>query len=231
MSRSLAQAVRSQGYAFIEKHMPDAPSLDAISCLGELETVEDLGTLQSLVPRIAANAPPNTYSGNFGTNEFPLHTDLAHWALPPRYLALRCVDGSQTVPTTLLDGCEIIRSFGHDVLRTILVQPRRPMQNGKQLLQLLQKVDDSGLFLLRWDYVYLNPATTYSRGLFEEIGGALSKMECTEHWLLRLGDTLVIDNWRYLHGRGAVLSSAKHRKIERAYLRKLHDHANERAIR
>jgi Taurine catabolism dioxygenase TauD, TfdA family. len=40
----------------------------------------------------------NQYSGNYGLAEFPLHSDLAHWAVPPRYFMLRCVAGAVEGP-------------------------------------------------------------------------------------------------------------------------------------
>jgi alpha-ketoglutarate-dependent taurine dioxygenase len=37
-------------------------------------------------------------------------------------------------------------------------------------------------------------------------------------YLSQPGDTLIIDNWRMLHGRSAVQQSEKDRLLERAYL-------------
>lgn len=40
----------------------------------------DGSLVQELTPR--ASSTPNTYSGIFGLDRFPFHSDLAHWAEP-----------------------------------------------------------------------------------------------------------------------------------------------------
>lgn len=217
----IAEAIAMHGYALVRGHRPYLPSLDALSEFGQIDTVEGLHSVQTLVPHDLTEAPPNTYSGNFGVAEFPLHTDLAHWAVPPRFLALRCVHGSESVATRLLDGWVLTKQFRPDLLRTILVQPRRPMQNGKQLLQLLERIESSEHFRLRWDTVYLRPATSHSAELFANVFAFLSRTQPSEFVLLERGDTLIVDNWRCLHGRASAPDSARTRQIDRAYLRSI----------
>jgi hypothetical protein len=217
----IAEAIAMHGYALVRGHRPDSTSLEALSDFGQIDTVEGLNSVQTLVPHDLAEAPPNTYSGNFGVAEFPLHTDLAHWAVPPRFLALRCVHGSESVATRLVDGWILTKQFHHDILRTILVQPRRPMRNGKQLLQLLERVETSEHFRLRWDTVYLRPATSHSAEHFANVFAFLSHTQPSEFVLLERGDTLIVDNWRCLHGRASTPDGARTRQIDRAYLRSI----------
>ncbi len=216
---SISGAIDVQGYVFVREFEPEMGSFDAISQFGQIETVEGLNPLQTLIPRHRAEAPPNTYSGNFGTDEFPLHTDLAHWAIPPRYLVLRCQQGSDSVATRVIDGRELVMHEGITTLERILVQPRRPMRNGKHLLQLLQRIDPSDGWRLRWDSIYLRPATIISEGLFAHVLLFLSRSVTTDLILRHRGDTLIIDNWRCLHGRTKTPENARTRFINRAYLR------------
>lgn len=216
---SVVGALAAQGWVFMRCHRPGASSIEAFSALGEIETVEGLGRVQSLVPKEVSEAHPNTYSGNFGVAEFPLHTDLAHWAAPPRFVALRCITGVQSVATRLFDGHVLVEYFGQDLLRAILVKPRRPMHNRLQLLQLLQRVRSSDSYLLRWDSVYLQPASAKSRKLSQEVAAFLASAKFVEFKLLERGDTLIIDNWRCLHGRDSTPESAGQRRIDRTYLR------------
>lgn len=220
-NRWVADAIAEQGYAVLRSHRPEESSLKALSALGKIDTVEGLNTIQQLVPRDKGESLPNTYSGNFGISEFPLHTDLAHWAVPPRFLALRCVSGTGLVPTRILDGQIFVQRFGVNFLRMLLAQPRRPMRNGKQLLQLLERPGTTGEFRIRWDSIYLIPATRRSASGFEMIKEFLVGSVASEVLLLDQGDTLIIDNWRCLHGRAAVVATAKNRHIDRAYLEKL----------
>ena len=174
--------------------------------------------MQSLIPREQTEALPNTYSGNFGFGAFPLHTDLAHWAIPPRFLVLRCVRGAASVGTRLLNGKTLAKRFGVDSLRTILVQPRRPMRNGKQLMNIVERIGSSAELRLRWDSIYLKPASSLSAELFADVIEFLKRAESLEIFLLEKGDTLIIDNWRCLHGRAGVDDRTKERQIDRAYL-------------
>lgn len=215
----LLETIAKHGYALVLGHRPNSPSIDALSDFGKIETLEGLNAIQALVPQERAEAPPNTYSGNFGVAEFPLHTDLAHWASPPRFFALRCVSGSRSIPTRVLDGQTLTEHFGPELLRRTLVQPRRPMKNGKQFLQLLERVDSSDQFRLRWDSIYLRPATRQSSEAFSSVLDFISRSQPAQLVLLERGDTLIIDNWRCLHGRASVPEDAIHRHIDRAYLR------------
>src|ERR1035437_5471538 len=98
------ELVAAEGYAFLPQFRPDLPTTMALGLLGQIDFVEGIRAVQTLTPLRVTDSTPNTYSGNFGTGEFPLHTDLAHWVIPPRYIALRCISGTASVGTMLLDG-------------------------------------------------------------------------------------------------------------------------------
>ena len=221
MGRSLQvlQEVLERGHAFIPRFQPDVTTEQALSSLGKVVAIEGLDPVQELSPKRLPDAPPNTYSGNFGVDEFPLHTDLAHWAVPPRYVALRCLAGSRSVRTRLFDGRQLIGRFGVALLQRTLVQPRRPLVNGRQLLRVLDEVSNTARTrCLRWDDVYLRPATEMSHRVVENVRRCLGDLPTTDVILGGRGDTIVFDNWRYLHGRSSVGPSAMTRRIARAYL-------------
>lgn len=222
MSTSLAQAVATNGYIFIPRYRPDLSTIEAISLLGEPITLTGFSTVQELRPHDVSEAAPNTYSGNFGVGEFPLHTDLAHWAIPPRYLVLRCIQGASEVGTGLIDGNSLIQNLGSTLLRRALVQPRRPLCNGKQLLRLLDCLDNCDTPVLRWDSIYLRPATVTSEAAFTLVSKHIASMAVDDVVLLAPGDTLVVDNWRMIHRRSPVPKSAKNRHIDRVYVGELH---------
>jgi hypothetical protein len=221
MNASYRSEIRARGFCFIPKLGAGRPSAETASLLGEIENLEGFAPAQVLVPHSLAESAPNTYSGNYGLNEFPLHTDLAHWAIPPRYLFLRCVHGAKEVPTRILDGTAVVSSIGTDELRMSLVQPRRPMRNGKQLLRLLEYFDGESERALRWDRLYLKPASLFAARVYDAFSNILSSLTPMEIPLTEPGDTLVIDNWRCLHGRATVPNSLLDRKIDRVYLQYL----------
>jgi L-asparagine oxygenase len=209
------------GFSVIRGFAPHSTSIDAARRLGDVDSVEGLEPVQTLIPRTLHEAAPNTYSGNFGRSNFPLHTDLAHWARPPRYVTLRCIHGAPRVATLVLDGRALVASVGADALRMALVQPRRPMRNGKQLLRLLERFGDSSRDLIRWDGLYLRPASKLAAGVYRRVRDFLTRVQPMEVTLLEPGDTLIIDNWRCLHGRSSATEDAGMRRIDRVYLKEL----------
>ena len=64
-------------------------TLDIASAIGDISSVSGVKPVQTLMPRLEENSEKSSYSGNFGYSEFPLHTDMAHWYLPPRFFILR----------------------------------------------------------------------------------------------------------------------------------------------
>jgi len=218
MTDALRQEVDVHGYAFIPAYRPELETIEAVSLIGSVLSLEGFSVVQELRPRSASSAPPNTYSGNFGMGEFPMHTDLAHWALPPRYLALRCIEGSPEVATGIFDGKVLIEEFGVTLLRRTLLQPRRPLRNGKQLLRLLDFEELLEAPILRWDNIFLKPATDGSEQTYSQVYQYVNSVISNNVYLMAVGDTLVVDNWRMIHRRSPVPPSAENRHINRVYL-------------
>ncbi len=218
---SSATELSTTGFAVLRGLDRDSTSLEVATRLGIVDIVEGLAAVQTLIPRMMSDSPPNTYSGNFGYSAFPLHTDLAHWARPPRYFLLRCIRGSEHVTTRILDGRFLVDALGSHTLRATLVQPRRPMRNGKQLLRLLSLSHYSSCDLLRWDSIYLQPASESSAKVFGDILEFLGGAQPIDVSLPEPGDTLLVDNWRCLHGRSATSDKDRARHYERVYLKEV----------
>lgn len=216
------QQLKCNGFAFLPRFRSELTSAAAFGLLGQIDAVDGFEAIQTLTPHHAHDAAPNTYSGNFGTGEFPLHTDLAHWAVPPRYVALRCVSGLSSVGTTLLDGFVVAKAIGRSRLRMALVQPRRPLRNGLHLLRLLDTERSDGSDRFRWDSIFLKPANAFAATVIAEVSAFLARARTGQAVLTEPGDTLLLDNWRLLHGRTPVSSAACSRRLNRAYLEALH---------
>lgn len=213
------EQLRTRGYALVLQHFPRETPYDALRRFGEIERLDGLNSVQTLIPRELGDASCNTYSGNFGTGQFPLHSDLAHWANPPRYFGLRCKIGCANVATRLLSSEQIITRIGMDILQRTLVQPRRPIRERRQLLRLLDVFDGGENFRFRWDSLYVRPVSNHSKEICDRVRDYLSTSTPAETYLLEPGDTLIIDNWRCVHGRSTAGTS--HRHIDRAYFRSI----------
>ncbi len=205
------------GFVFIRSYLPTISGVTAFSGFGRVIHLPDLSEVQVLTPRNKELATPNTYSGHFGLEPFPLHTDMAHWYLPPRYIMLRCIAGTQNVTTRLVDSKELISVVGRRALQRVLVRPRRPIKHNCPLLRLLT-CQLHGYEIFRWDSLFVTPTTPESQTVYELVAEHLASFKPTEICLENRGDTLIVDNWRLLHGRSEVLKADKHRRVERAYL-------------
>lgn len=134
-------------------------------------------------------------------------------------MMLRCVVGYDEVPTLLVDGKDVVREVGPEILSRALVQPRRPVRGKMPLLRLYQP--DHGDGLIRWDEVFVRPASRAGETGTERMREALGRAAPVPVSLASNGDTVVIDNWRMLHARAPVPARCEGRVIERAYMEHL----------
>lgn len=220
MAEALRTEIKAKGFAFTQRFLPDHSTEAVAAKLGEVLTLGTSSPVHSLVPRVQDQATPNTYSGNFGHGVFPFHTDLAHWRMPPRYLMLRCIVGFAEVPTLLLDGRQLVESVGLQELRRAIVRPRRRVKGELPLLKLCQ--DRNGEDTIRWDSLFLVPASGAAKHAMALFRDAIAEASPLSFGLTEPADTLVIDNWRMLHARGAIREGCAGRLIERVYLGELH---------
>ena len=165
MTVSIREAVVARGFVLLRELAPELKTIEAMGRLGIIVQADSLPAIQTLKPK--PTAQPNTYSGNYGLGEFPLHSDLAHWTVPPQYLGLRCISGVAGVDTKLLDGIGLIDGIGSLRLQRTLVQPRRLLANGRPLLRLLSESNVGRI--LRWDDIFVVPATPSSAITGKEI--------------------------------------------------------------
>lgn len=217
----IKQEVALKGFALRKSLNPQMSALEVARAIGVPALLDGLRLVQELTPTTEKESTPNTYSGNFGRDEFPLHTDLAHWARPPRYLMLRCMKGDANIGTRILDGLDLIDAIGSARMARCLARPRRPLTGMLHLLPVLGASTPPGNQVLRWDSLFIEPINQSARLVFDSIREWLARTPVDRQILLMPGDTLVIDNWRILHGRERAHCSAIDRVVHRVYLNSL----------
>lgn len=218
MSQEIKDEIRKKGYIFLPNHRPTDSIFDIAKSYGKPMVPWEGGLVQTLVPR--TDAEPNSYSGIYGLGHFPFHSDLAHWRTPPRYLLLRCVNGYADIPTLLVDGHDLRDAITFDILARAIFKPRRPHNGSIPLLRLCEPIEHT--VLLRWDEVFLKPASRIGKVADLRIREWLLTCKPTALSLSQPHDTLLIDNWRMLHARSPILPGRKNREIQRIYLEDLH---------
>lgn len=217
---NVRQEVEERGYVLLKTYCANASGEEVASALGKVLTLGEGSPVHQLRPTPKDKTTPNTYSGIYGLDDFPFHTDMAHWRHPPRFIMLRCVVGFEQVPTLLADGVEIVREVDVNVLARALVQPRRPVKGRLPLLRIFQPSEGFGI--IRWDDKFFRPASRAGEHGVESFRAALGTVSRHSIALVERGDTIVIDNWRMLHARSPVPPTCEGRILERAYLEQLH---------
>lgn len=222
----LVGVLQLTGRVFLPAWQPGRATLDIARTIGAVVDIPSLlpgggvPTVQTLVPRREKESPPNQYSAAFGLGAFPLHSDMAHWSRPPRYLLLRCVSSGGGVATRVLAASSLVSAVSLAVLRRALVRPRSVRRGESVLLPVVfERSEDS--FAVRWDSLFLIPMNDASLRVAEAVASGACDAHIADYYLTNPGDTLILDNWRCLHGRGAVALSGMTRRVERAYLSRL----------
>ncbi|HXE43040.1 MAG TPA: hypothetical protein VN516_08450 [Candidatus Baltobacteraceae bacterium] len=157
-------------------------------------------------PREWAN--PASLSARYGIGAFPLHTDTAHWRKPARYVILRAVQISRgNRPTLLLDKDSLDFELGD---RFLLKRAVFTVRNGRN--SFLTTIFPEDEKFLRFDRDCMFPKTSSSTCALDLILSAVEKRPTIKiHW--RINDTLVFDNWRFLHGRNQQVGKHVDRRL------------------
>jgi hypothetical protein len=80
-----------------------------------------------------------------------------------------------------------------------------------------------GVVGLRWDPLFLLPMNQPAQRLTDAmLTTEWNQKDLTTLALVDEGDTLIVDNWRFLHGRSTVKEADVDRHIERVYLSDLY---------
>lgn len=206
------ESLELNGFAIFSSSASISDTAEVASKIGIVGRIPGMPLVQALTPRSPYNEEKSNYSGNFGTNEFPLHSDLAHWHIPPRYFLLRCVRPSVEVTTNFIKASKLFDSEDCTSLRRGLFRPRRRLDGRLTYLRLWQ--DE----IYRWDTLFLRAINKPGRDLQDRIRNRIASAKQHKIALENIGDCILVDNWKVLHGRSHVPNSSMGRKLERVYL-------------
>ena len=152
--------------------------------------------VESLSPVDADDAHTHSLSRRYGVSRFPLHVDGAHQVTPPRYLALAChAEGTHPTPTLLAD-------FNRKEIPSRLLAAAHSsvfrVRNGRR--SFFASVLDRSRPFVRFDPGCMLPVDAEGEDTFAALSDIVEAKALSIDW--SVGDVLVFDNWRLLHGRG-----------------------------
>jgi alpha-ketoglutarate-dependent taurine dioxygenase len=165
--------------------------------LGELIPSRNEQRVEPLAPTEESNAHSRSLSAKHGRGSFPMHTDGAHWLLPPRFVVLVCVSpGTRPVPTTLLRFRDLALNTDE---RVRLEATPFLVRNGRR--SFYSTICSASRPFIRFDEGCMVPQDTAGQEILRVVGHRSREAAFVPiDW--RTGDFLVLDNWNVLHGRG-----------------------------
>jgi len=182
--------------------------------LGEIALGRFRQSVEQVVPEDFEDARPSSLSSKFGLNPLPLHTDTAHWAIPVRYLVLGCANpGLIVTPTSLLDRRHVIMSDAEakECISSVFL-----IRNGRR--SFYGSIMEFERPFIRLDLGCMIPLSQDAKLAMQIFGSARNSTFLSHHYW-DVGDVIIIDNWRMLHGRGTDQFTQRGRILLRAMVR------------
>ncbi|MBB1333138.1 MULTISPECIES: TauD/TfdA family dioxygenase [unclassified Pseudoalteromonas] len=211
-----------KGFVFIPKWQPStkidslAEQLGSVIKISDYEDHSGIPDVQKIIPKQRSKSLKNQYSGKFGLDSFPLHTDLAHWSKPPNYLMLRCIRGFEQVSTKVLPLKYILPQIIELGFARSVVKPKNNERAVRGCLLPLS-FQNNNQKCIRWDSLFLEAANDKA----ELIQKFILKDEVWDMAinirLVHQGDTLIINNHSHLHARSSIPTDCVKRELERIY--------------
>jgi hypothetical protein len=211
-----------KGFVFIPKWKPDVGIEYLAQELGKVVDVSDylgyekIPNAQKIRPKKQSTSLNNQYSGKFGLNAFPFHTDLAHWSKPPNFLILRCIRGFGEVSTKILPIKYIHNQLEAAGLRRAVAKPRINGNNQTSCLLPLQFTMNNKK-CIRWDSLFLEPVNKNVKRIHDIMLKDETWDMAIEIKLINPGDTLILNNHSNFHARSSVPEGCYDRELERVY--------------
>jgi len=203
LTRAIAEVDRD-GWSTVRLGIGD---IATVAASAQLRVVTWRGNaVEILKPILRNQARRRSLSAHHGLGEFPMHTDAAHWARPPRYVVLQCISAFSPTPTKLLrfpplpidveSACRqgiFLVGWGRNAFHATISDGHR----------------------IRFDPGCMKPLDHQAWGVatyLEKAAGQAVEF----HWN-RPELSLIIDNHATLHGRGHVVDPQR-RRLARIYL-------------
>jgi len=204
----------SEGWVELETNSSDEELLSIAKSIGAIAKHPNGQEIFELKPKNGLSSVKGTFSNRFGFKQFPLHTDTAFYARPIRYMMLHSIDESQC-STTILHSDSILNSLSkeeYDLARKAVFTIKTNSATFYSSLLFIH----NNIKGFKYDPTCMFPANKAGKIIESRIRNALRT--CNKVPLKWSGNnTLIIDNWKCLHGREASKEDYK-RVLKRIYI-------------
>lgn len=214
---ALLTELNEKGYLLVED-LDEQELLSFARSFGAIQHDPRLGTpMRVLQPLHTSVAPLNSLSSRYGVGAFPLHTECAYLRSPPKYLLLYCREPGLGRPTLLLDSLPLREyALARKRIPTWIVKSGRP-----PFYTDVFSVDSLSRVRLRYDRECMfarGKAADAESNVIEDFIASSRALEIRA----KQRRCMIIDNERFLHGRGSSTALDPSRTVIRILLRNTH---------
>jgi Taurine catabolism dioxygenase TauD, TfdA family len=215
LSQGQRAQLRDYGFVSMQSEFDDLDLLRIAEDLGRpVPSKPGRSVISELRPTRSSSQQTETFSSVFGLGEFPFHTDTAHWPVPARFVILRDVGRRHDRPTFVLPLRMFLTVCDTKDLVASVWKTTGPM--GSFLCSIVNFSNENPA--VRYDPLCMHPvnqAATHVAKVLSAIRWKPIRFDWKAHM------TLIIDNWRTLHGRGmSVVDDSESRCLQRVLIYK-----------
>ena len=196
----LSQRIENDGWVVIDEYSGELLNLIENIC-SKLELDISFHNYKKLIPKDKNEVEHFSLSSAYGLDDFPLHTDGAEYKTPPRFLVLRALSNSPT-GTCIADANSIcdsnIRSSKWSV----------KTKDGIVKTKLYEQHPKYNIEYIRFNRLSMKCDEGEKLDVYTTIDNlTISSILWTKN------KTIIIDNWRVLHGRHTLIEEDYEKRI------------------
>jgi hypothetical protein len=197
---TLSQRLKKDGWIAIHEYSGELLNLIENIC-SELELDISFHIYKKLIPKDKNEVEHFSLSSAYGLKEFPLHTDGAEYKTPPRFLVLRALSNSPT-GTCIADANSICDSNICNSKWSVKTK------DGIVKTKLYEKHPKYNIEFIRFNRLSMKCDEGEKLDVYKAIDNlTVSSILWTKN------KTIIIDNWRVLHGRQTIIEEDYEKRI------------------
>jgi hypothetical protein len=201
VSSELSIRIEKDGWVVINHYSGELLSLIKNIC-SNLELDISFYNYKKLIPKDSKDVQYFSLSSAYGLNKFPLHTDGTEYNIPPRFIILRALADSST-GTSFADSNSI-----KDNVNICNTEWSVKTKDGILQTKLFAQHPKYNIEYIRFNRLSMKCVD----GNRLEVNNAIDNLSVSYiYW--KQYKTIIIDNWRVLHGRQMIIEEFYDKRI------------------
>jgi hypothetical protein len=197
----LSQTIEKDGWVVIDEYSGELLNLMENIC-SKLKLDISFHNYKKLIPKDKNEVEHFSLSSAYGLKEFPLHTDGAEYKTPPRFLVLRALSDSPT-GTCIADANSICNNINVCNSKWSV-----KTKDGIVKTKLYEQHPKYNIEFIRFNRLSMKCDEGEKLDVYKAIDNlTISSIIWTEN------KTIIIDNWRVLHGRQTIIEDDYEKRI------------------